>query len=117
MEKTFREVIADIKEGEVWVNDTAPISFIKLRPGGILDFNKNVGINLNVKDGELIQGVIDLYGEPSIKSLAYIGPHFEYVVNYTWNCKLKNKVATLTCRVKQGFNVITRHEYTEVYSK
>ena len=49
MEKTFREVIADIKEGEVWVNDTAPISFIKLRPGGILDFNKNVGINLNVK--------------------------------------------------------------------
>ena len=48
-EKTFREVIADIKEGEVWVNDTAPISFIKLRPGGILDFNKNVGIYLNVK--------------------------------------------------------------------
>ena len=48
-EKTFREVIADIKEGEVWVNDTAPISFIKLRPGGILDFNKNVGINLKVK--------------------------------------------------------------------
>lgn len=71
----------------------------------------------NVKDGELIQGVIDIYGDPSIKSLAYIGPHFEYVVNYTWNCKLKNKVATLTCRVKQGFNVITRHEYTEVYSK
>ena len=49
MEKTFREVIADIKEGEVWVNDTAPISFIKLRPGGILDFSKNVGIDLNVK--------------------------------------------------------------------
>ena len=48
-EKTFREVIADIKEGEVWVNDTAPISFIKLRPGGILDFNINVGINLKVK--------------------------------------------------------------------
>ena len=71
----------------------------------------------NVKDGELIQEVLNLYGEPSMKSLAYIGPQFEYVMNYTWNCKLKNKVATLTCRVKQGFNVITRHEYTEVYSK
>ena len=49
MEKTFREVIADIKEGEVWVNDTAPISFIRLREDGVLDFNKNEGINLNVK--------------------------------------------------------------------
>ena len=49
MEKTFREVIAYIKEGEVCINDTAPISIIKLRPGEILDFNKNVGINLNVK--------------------------------------------------------------------
>lgn len=49
MEKTFREVIADIKEGEVWVNVTAPISFIRLREDGVLDFNKNEGINLNVK--------------------------------------------------------------------
>ena len=49
MEKTFREVIADIKEGEVWENVTAPISFIRLRENGVLDFNKNEGINLNVK--------------------------------------------------------------------
>lgn len=44
--KTFREVIATIKEGEVWVNDIAPISFIRLREDGVLDFNKNEGINL-----------------------------------------------------------------------
>lgn len=48
-EKTFREVIADIKEGEVWVNEIAPINFIRLREDGVLDFNKNEGINLNVK--------------------------------------------------------------------
>lgn len=49
MEKTFREVIADIKEGEVWVNEIAPINFIRLREDGVLDFNENEGINLNVK--------------------------------------------------------------------
>lgn len=49
MEKTFREVIRDIKEGEVWVNDVAPISYIRLREGGVLDFNVNEGINLFCK--------------------------------------------------------------------
>ena len=44
--KTFREVIATIKEGETWVNDIAPISYIRLRGEGILDFNENEGINL-----------------------------------------------------------------------
>ena len=44
--KTFREVIATIKEGETWVNDIAPISYIRLREEGILDFNENEGINL-----------------------------------------------------------------------
>lgn len=48
-EKTFREVIATIKEGEVWVSDTAPISFISLREYGALDFNENVGVNLKCK--------------------------------------------------------------------
>ena len=48
-EKTFREVIRDIKEGEVWVNDIAPISYIRLREGGVLDFNENEGINLFCK--------------------------------------------------------------------
>lgn len=46
MEKTFREVIATIKEGETWVNDIAPISYIRRREDGILDFNENEGINL-----------------------------------------------------------------------
>ena len=45
-EKTFREVIATIKEGETWVNDIAPISYIRRREDGILDFNENEGINL-----------------------------------------------------------------------
>ena len=49
IERTFREVIADIKEGEVWVNEIAPINFIRLREDGVLDFNENEGINLNVK--------------------------------------------------------------------
>ena len=48
-EKTFREVIATIKEGETWVNDIAPISYIRLRADGVLDFNENEGINLNSK--------------------------------------------------------------------
>lgn len=46
MEKTFREVIATIKEGETWVNDIAPISYIRLREDGVLDFNENEGVNL-----------------------------------------------------------------------
>ena len=45
-EKTFREVIATIKEGETWVNDIAPISYIRLREDGVLDFNENEGVNL-----------------------------------------------------------------------
>lgn len=48
-EKTFREVIADIKEGETWVNVIAPISYIRLRENGVLDFNENEGVNLNCK--------------------------------------------------------------------
>lgn len=48
-EKTFREVIADIKEGETWVNVIAPISYIRLRENGVLDFNENKGVNLNCK--------------------------------------------------------------------
>lgn len=44
--KTFREVIATIKEGETWVNDIAPISYIRLREDGVLDFNENEGVNL-----------------------------------------------------------------------
>ncbi|CAM2079529.1 MAG: hypothetical protein NSGCLCUN01_03749 [uncultured Clostridium sp.] len=48
-EKTFQEVIATIKEGETWVNDIAPISYIRLRENGVLDFNKNEGVNLNCK--------------------------------------------------------------------
>lgn len=48
-ELTFKEVIANIKEGEVWVNEFAPISFIRLRAGGVLDFNENEGVNLNVE--------------------------------------------------------------------
>lgn len=44
--KTFREVIATIKEGEVWVNEVSPISFIRLREDGVLDFNENEGVNL-----------------------------------------------------------------------
>lgn len=44
---TFKEVIANIKEGEVWENEIAPISFIRLRADGVLDFNENQGINLN----------------------------------------------------------------------
>ena len=47
--KSFKEVIRDIKEGEVWENPFAPISFIRLRADGVLDFNENEGINLNVK--------------------------------------------------------------------
>ena len=46
IKKTFREVIATIKEGETWVNDIAPISYIRRREDGILDFNENEGINL-----------------------------------------------------------------------
>lgn len=46
MKKTFREVIATIKEGEVWVNEVSPISFIRLREDGVLDFNENEGVNL-----------------------------------------------------------------------
>lgn len=46
-ELTFKEVIANIKEGEVWENEIAPISFIRLRADGVLDFNENEGINLN----------------------------------------------------------------------
>lgn len=48
-ELTFKEVIANIKEGEVWVNNTAPIRFIRLRANGALDFNENEGINLECK--------------------------------------------------------------------
>lgn len=48
-EKTFQEVIATIKKGETWVNDIAPISYIRLRENGVLDFNKNEGVNLNCK--------------------------------------------------------------------
>lgn len=48
-ELTFKEVIANIKEGEVWVSNTAPISFIRLRANGVLDFNQNEGINLKCK--------------------------------------------------------------------
>lgn len=44
--KTFREVITTIKEGETWVNDIAPISYIRLREDGVLDFNENEGVNL-----------------------------------------------------------------------
>lgn len=46
MKKTFREVIVTIKEGEVWVNEVSPISFIRLREDGVLDFNENEGVNL-----------------------------------------------------------------------
>lgn len=49
MEKSFQEVIATIKEGEVWLSDASPISFIRLRANGALDFNKNMGVNLNCK--------------------------------------------------------------------
>lgn len=48
-ELTFKEVIANIKEGEVWVSNTAPIRFIRLRANGALDFNENEGINLECK--------------------------------------------------------------------
>lgn len=46
MKKTFREVIATIKEGEVWVNEVSPISFIRIIEDGVLDFNENEGVNL-----------------------------------------------------------------------
>ena len=46
MKKTFREVIETIKEGEVWVNEVSPISFIRLREDGVLDFNENEGVSL-----------------------------------------------------------------------
>jgi hypothetical protein len=46
MKKTFREVIETIKEGEVWINEVSPISFIRLREDGVLDFNENEGVNL-----------------------------------------------------------------------
>lgn len=48
-ELTFPEVIANIKEGETWVNDTAPIKFIRLRANGALDFSQNEGINVMCK--------------------------------------------------------------------
>ena len=57
MEKTFREVIADIKEGEVWENENRKITindlgeiFIKDKITGLRSFNPKVKYKLQRRE-------------------------------------------------------------------
>lgn len=72
-------------------------------------------VDENIHDGDSIQQVLDVYGDPTSKSIMHVGQQFEYVTVYRWEAKLKDKAVSLICQVKKGFTIVVRHEYTEVY--